>query len=526
MKKIALITTDVEFKKGVLHSYNLCFNSDFFKIVEFDDLDSFIEVVDNSYCCVILDLSSIEQKVIDFKLEKTMLLRKSRRLTDLTLVSVWSNKNLLLQNKKAFSHGVSYAYIKGEDDDRFLTNLAFLLTDVPANLKEYAVVNIKKVKLELVFPCYVSQINTNSITVESDLVFDSSVNLNFDNSNVEVIKNGKFKPSYSIDEGCKKDFFSSNILKYNFDGNWGDSDSSGIDQDTVDTWIENNPSSYASSKNSVGCYCDSLALVKGNTLEHSFFSKNSIKFYKELSSLLETITEDRTQLIIVDFNGMKKGEQEKFIDLLIRKIFSVESYEPRICLFASSYDSTHLRDHFSYNSIITYTGELRAELLCKLLDVFRVEGHSTTYTDDINLKLPFRLDEAAIEVDVSSLSENVLKFTSKYELPAFSVVEFYKPIHGFILLYPQEKTEDEEYKYMGLIHGCSAYDYRVLRKFVNHGIEVPVTSFEFSEKLLEEESDEVETQNKQNKAVKANIAKKIQDKDVKSRKRLFRKSKI
>ena len=27
MKKIALITTDVEFKKGVLHSYNLCFNS-------------------------------------------------------------------------------------------------------------------------------------------------------------------------------------------------------------------------------------------------------------------------------------------------------------------------------------------------------------------------------------------------------------------------------------------------------------------------------------------------------------------
>ena len=66
----------------------------------------------------------------------------------------------------------------------------------------------------------------------------------------------------------------------------------------------------------------------------------------------------------------------------------------------------------------------------------------------------------------------------------------------------------------------------VLRKFVNHGIEVPVTSFEFSEKLLEEESDEVETQNKQNKAVKANIAKKIQDKDVKSRKRLFRKSKI
>jgi hypothetical protein len=89
------------------------------------------------------------------------------------------------------------------------------------------------------------------------------------------------------------------------------------------------------------------------------------------------------------------------------------------------------------------------------------------------------------ELNLMELSEHEISFTSKVEVPYFSVIRCVLPVEFYVLTIPPTRPLDitgDEFCYQGIIHGITQSQLTYLRQFINHVIYEP--PFDYSAETL------------------------------------------
>lgn len=181
---------------------------------------------------------------------------------------------------------------------------------------------------------------------------------------------------------------------------------------------------------------------------------------------------ERTTPHLIVFRLDEQSNSEQVISLMIEKIQSIDEYDPYILIFNCTRTSQMMRDELNYENCLSYSGDLfidEIKHMAKILDSKRKISDSKR---KVFLKLK---DEKSVmfikkEVKVLGMTESILYFESKLDIPMWTVFRVDNPVKMLITIVPHKndgffKTEKNVYR--SLINGAGEKEKAQIRQLIN-----------------------------------------------------------
>jgi hypothetical protein len=412
--------------------------------------------------------------------------------------------------KEGFLSGVKVNFIKSAE----LFDLVYASVNLidPSQVKEHGFANAQLTDtLEVALLAKIGFINTTSIHLESDFVFDKGADVNVRHFWIDkkIVPSKKFKVAnnessilfYPFKQSMDLDFlyvdppvFSETDTpertqelkdKYEHDLNKS--------KKKLKEWIKDNDSVSLKKKVRI------LAVEK----ELSFYSNtgridqfdHSIRCQPYIQDVKNEIGHFKPQLIVFSIEGekidpnekpenIKKVEGQKDIPIndfdqlkdFMKKIKEQfkEGYNPYVVLFNTDRVSADVQKTLGNNQVVCYPGKMSIEMILKMAKAFEAKINDEIvgirgkdpFTVFIKKNAAHSIAEIEDKVTLKELSETDMIFTSSKNFPPFTPFIVTHPFKAYITVF-QHAQKSKPGEYFALINGVGEIDKKLIRKYVN-----------------------------------------------------------
>ncbi|MEK6625806.1 MAG: hypothetical protein AABY86_12595, partial [Bdellovibrionota bacterium] len=281
-------------------------------------------------------------------------------------------------------------------------------------------------------------------------------------------------------------------------GPWDEITEKTIEKDTVETWLDFNRQDFYVRRD---CFFvidqDVHRLARIN---NTFYDKEVYAYCKnDFKSDFACIETLRPFMIWLSFgHSMDENKSEDDYDPVyatIKYISSCHNYHPIVVLYDCPSGGEAAKKVYGYNKMITTQDSPTVSGLYEITNIYL---HKKNQTES---GLPWamysfkysdlrRVCEIPVQVEITDLTEHEITFYCKSVLPFYSVLRCSVPVDMLITIVPPwwdlPITISKGHHYMGIINGVSMEDEKILRKFVNQIIFVPISEFKYIEQYYQE----------------------------------------
>ncbi len=444
---------------------------------------------------IIIQLSKVSTELYSFLL----VIKSHTNLESTRIVAIFDNEDNLFQFSDIYSFGVDFGFLESEEEDKILADLGSLLNPNENTPLAYARAKNLNIPVSVKFLAKLTAFHRDCLSIESSLKLSAN-----DFFEAQSFFNENFTLKYfqvqKVDRSIARSFFShtydvklirkQSVIEENFS-----SSELNTSQSLVDKYFD----TYTPVEN----YRNDRALIIDSRVEtHFTFAKllnEKNKFYKLVNTLedIELVAKFRPEVISFQIEHNISDEFAKLandtdaFNKLISAIARIKDYDPVVIVFGERSRSEAYQKAYNYKKIIVHQHDFKIQYLDILIKGLQ-EHRVVHQRNSIFLCPPDRRSVFKIVKDIrlTSLSENLVTFTSEFEIPDFNTFMIDLPFNFYITVFPLGLELDSQkglYHYHGLISNVSEEAKSELRQIVNHLIkESPGEDIEFEFKSIKD----------------------------------------
>lgn len=377
----------------------------------------------------------------------------------------------------AVTSGFQYIFVKGCELQTLFDDCFYIASKQDYPRFGFATARGITAPFATFFLSTLTSTTTKEISIETDYqAIDSVINLNL--PYFPDLKMGTFKISQSSSAASIDPMTYSYTLEYPIAGPWDSPSETLLSADTVDTWLLNN-------KETLFPEFPSILIIskKIQILSKIDPPQVNLSVLDQLGSeAFEKIKLTNPPMIFIDFEDCSSGkngmlEMEQFFHHLRDQQLS-----PFIIFTSALSSSSALQKLLSYPRLIATNDPLNLQIFLAITKKFHENKSYISQSEKLCLN---RMDSRRIlqvqhEIHLNEISEHEMIFTSKIEIPYYSVLYLELPLTMYATIIPpyrHMKTQEGVYRYVALIHGISQENLRFLRQFINQIIYSPLKSY-------------------------------------------------
>jgi hypothetical protein len=237
----------------------------------------------------------------------------------------------------------------------------------------------------------------------------------------------------------------------------------------IDNWLIENREATINKKLKVLIIDSSLEIF--NQLEKPIedFSY-SLSLQTELVGDLYQLQRTLPHLIV--FRLDEENNNKEMLQKIIKKIKTFNDYNPYVLIFNCKESSSEIRRGNDYPNCLTYSGAIHIDeikIIAKKLDEKLEITNSKT-----KVFLKFKDDKSVMflkkNVHVLGMTESILYFESKLEIPMWTVFMVEKPIKMLLTIVPHKEDghfKTEKNVYRAIINGVGESEKAEIRQLIN-----------------------------------------------------------
>lgn len=239
----------------------------------------------------------------------------------------------------------------------------------------------------------------------------------------------------------------------------------------IDLWMKERVNQKIPKKLKIMVIDDPLSLLKQVGQLEGF--PYSINFQRYLPGDLYQVKRSEPHLIIFNNTGRNN---EVILQKLIKKIQSLEGYQPYILVFNNQFDGEKFKSESGYSQILFHNGEVDLDTVKNMASKLDQKLEISSSGEQVFLSHSelSSLIFMKREVRVVSLTESVLYFESPTEVPMWSVFKVMNPVQMLLTVVPHKKEgkfSSIKNCYRCLINGVGEVEKSHLRQLINKTLE-------------------------------------------------------
>lgn len=243
-------------------------------------------------------------------------------------------------------------------------------------------------------------------------------------------------------------------------------------RDNILKWIRHNRVSRDPKKLKILVVDETLDLFKELDKKHQSF-KYSINFQTHLGENSQVISRYTPHLIAFDMSD-NRNQIEDF-SRMMEMISLVKDYKPFVLAFGVDQQKAAILKQKNYLNVMTYSQSIGTDMLLEMAKKLDEKLHITEKNKKVFVKATDKFARIHIkrEIKVISMTESVLYFESKYEIPMWTVFRVNSPPEFLITVVPhikEGKFSNQENTYRALINFTGEKEKAQLRALINQSL--------------------------------------------------------
>jgi hypothetical protein len=466
-------------------------------------LDFFLEVEPD---LVFFDLGSFQD--LDGAVAEVNYIKNLPRYRSVLFVAVQDSNISYTDQLYLYSSGFQFGFYKGGELEGFFEDCLFIGLMNEISFVEFARAKNINNTLNIGFVSSLSEVENESFVVETDIeTSNEKIDLSLDL--FPDLTCESFEVIDRDDEGCHFTMTDRYRVKFPIAGPWDDISEETIQEETIETWIENNQKVLARKVGKVLIISSDTKVIL-DTFDYGSSSKfiiNIIDVDKEISRN-QYFKRNKPQIIFIDLSSDNTGD----ITDTINHINNTRDYDPILIILNSPSKTASFQKLFGYSNIISGSQKLSLDILKSFLDHFLSNSEHLKEVQFFKPTAKLRSLNVYEDVNVLTLTEHEITFESELKIPLYTVLSLKLPVECFVTVVPSlyDLPGGKLNQYMGIIHSISEGNIETLRKFINQIIYEPIK--EFTESAIfdvlsqkEEDKQEFTPDTNEDKSVKVEI---------------------
>lgn len=237
-------------------------------------------------------------------------------------------------------------------------------------------------------------------------------------------------------------------------------------------WIRHNRVSRDPKKLKILVVDETLDLFKELDKKHQSF-RYSINFQTHLGENSQVIFRYTPHLIAFNFSD-KRNQLEDF-NRMMSSILQIKNYHPYVLAFGIKAENATQLAEKNYQNVITYPESIGTNMLLDMAGKLDDKLHITEKNKKVFVKATDKFSRIHIkrELKVVSMTESILYFESKHEIPMWTVFRVNSPPEFLITVVPhinEGKFSKEKDTYRALINFTGEHEKAQLRTLINRSL--------------------------------------------------------
>lgn len=467
---------------------------DFFQVYSNYSLDEFhrllIDIEQKNPNIIFLDYSSDPQKMLT--LARTI----PRSLPEVnSIIGLWEYLSPTYLVDEGNITGIPISHIKSGEITEVVMHAMYLYKEGAFSLKKYAKADIySSFKINVYHQMKIGYLSSQYLHIEHDFIPSNldkvRLTLHFNNK----IPNIPFSLKREIDKNFyyhyrhASDFYFKFIPDMEIPENeskkeklWREGhekEASAKWKLQVDKYIDEYPHQNSPKRTKMLILDKELDVIRQAPKPLDSY-KYSIRFYKELVTSKNIIHREMAGIIVYQCPKGSEGD----LTLIVDRVKEIQNYNPFIIVFNSHWETEKLKEHYSYEHILSIKGNFHFDTLLTMAKSYEEQsGRKKTHDQQQSFhnkekRVYFdknRVESYAeyhFEAELRELTEAYIKIQTKEQLPIWSIYQMNAPVRMSITVF--EKLDEADWKkegfqqYLCVIHCIGEKERASLRRKVN-----------------------------------------------------------
>jgi len=405
-------------------------------------------------------------------------LKKNKVFRGVPLIGIFKNKEEMNELSYLFNIGLNYPFIRGTDERIFFADIHYLCFELNVGFSKFAKAKFKSLPYQIKHFSHIYGFTKETILIESDVSFNTD-----ELNRLELKLMGEdtsldLRAEKNFDVGISSSYLSRSEFEIPFLGPWDDPESELIHKDSFETWIEESAEHLKQKNGRILLVTERPEdfVLAGELAVQCNFDVYVSDSFEECKEYLTAYNFD------VIYYRLSKEEDpfhgENNFENLYRLTNAIKNKSRDLktvfVAFNSPSKSNALKKAIEYDHIVAVGNELSSGQLASFTNLFQEKGSKLScktgcYALDNNESRA----KILLDVQVTSLTEHEITFTSKENLPMYSIVTIDVPTELVVVVVPpitNLESNHQSHHYMGFLTGGSEQDAELLRSFVNRAV--------------------------------------------------------
>jgi len=497
IKNFLYLGSDDEFFERLQTNIKNCLNTGFQIKSSAYQQGILIELLTQSYPNIVyVDFTSLLDRETIF--DEIIFIKRYKAFKSILFIAILGEAENKQEQLHLYSSGFQLGHIKGLEIENFIADCLYIGLEEQITVPKFAKAkDINKV-LRVGVCSTLSKMTLDHFYIETD--FETSADkLSLTLSMFPGLETKSFSVKYHKKTPLFFPMLDFYKIKYPYVGPWDEINNESLQEETVETWLELNHEKFDQKELFIKVICKNASLMKelfnlSTKLPHFIEFCETINF----DHFSDELALKKVPLLYFDLEDGENVENGmEAVANLINIINTFENINPIIIISNCLSKASALQKVYGYSNIVCLPNKLTLDtwslFIMKFMEkVGNIEKSENFYFKNNTLD---RAISVFIDINVTSLTEHEITFSSKVDLPMFSVLTLNLPLKCFVTIVPAFYELDKNVSgthYLGFIHGISEEELNSLRKFINQIIYKPLTEFttETVESILEQKEIE------------------------------------
>jgi hypothetical protein len=407
-----------------------------------------------------------------------LLIKSHTALKKTKVVAIFGDRRESEEQSDIYSFGVDIGFVLGEDEDKFIGDIKFLLSQEGQDIFEYATAGNLFVPTEVSFLSKVSHLDKNTVYLESSLnLFENDLvegGFNFKRLNLRYFKvqqKNSFLP---------RSYFSNTYeLSIQFNPNSEDVSRDKLTNGVLYDRYLHKVRGKALLRNDPVLVFDRRVETFSDLIHELNVNNRFIKISDSVQDMAPQIKIFRPEIICYQMeeekNTLSEEENLSFIGRasftkLLATVKSIPNYNPYLVVFNDRSRSKAYRKAYGHDKIIVNKKDFDLEYLYMLLEEYQKANEPVKEQYFFRPPDKTTLFSVFDNIVITSLSENKINFIYNGVLNDYTTFRVFGALNIFVTVVPQQGNPIKKsggLEYCGLVTNTDESDRMELRKLVN-----------------------------------------------------------
>ncbi|MBK26248.1 MAG: hypothetical protein CME70_19775 [Halobacteriovorax sp.] len=425
-------------------------------------------------------------------------LKKNKVFKGVPLIGIFKNKGELNKLSYLFNIGLNYPFIRGTDERILFADIHYFCFELNAGFSKFAKAKFKGLPYQIKHLAHIYGFTKETILIESDVSFNTDDLKSLELRLMEEDTSLDLRAEKTFEVGISSSYLNRSEFEIPFLGPWDDPGSDLIHKDSFETWIEESTEHLKQKNGRILLITERPEdfVLAGELAVQCNFDIYVSDSFEESKEYLSAYNFDVIYYRLSKEDDPFQGENN--FENLYRLTNAIKNKSRDLktvfVAFNSPSKSNALKKAIEYDHIVAVGNELSSNQLGSFTNLFQEKGLKLSCkTGCYSLNNNESRAKILLDVEITSLTEHEITFTSKENLPMYSIVTIDVPTELTVIIVPpinNLESNHQSHHYMGFLTGGSEQDAELLRSFVNRaiikGLEV------FSLEGIEEELSELD----------------------------------